>query len=91
MGGVNRASLRIHVCIVGRLYRCYPDRNLGLHAIRPINKTKGSFDFRLLQTAQGRDRYSARTRRVMLLRDAGFRALSTPICQLRQLPLLAPF
>ena len=40
MEGAGWAALRIHVCIVGWLGRCYPDRNLGLHAIRPINWAK---------------------------------------------------
>ncbi len=34
MEGADWASLRIHVCIVDWLGRRYPDRNLGLHAIR---------------------------------------------------------
>jgi len=40
MEGADWASLGIHVCIVDWLGRRYPDRNLGLHAIRPINWAK---------------------------------------------------
>ena len=40
MEGADWASLRIHVCIVDWLGRRYPDRNLGLHVIRPINWAK---------------------------------------------------
>lgn len=40
MEGAGWATLRIHVCIVGWLGRRRPDRNLGLHAIRPINWAK---------------------------------------------------
>ena len=40
MGGANWAILRTHVRVVGWLCRRYPDRNLGLDAIRPINWAK---------------------------------------------------